>query len=325
MCYLFSMKTLIILLLLFVMCPVRAADVVHERQIAVTIDDLPFVGVGGKTANVMPIKTLTARLLEKLNRHKVPAVGFVNAGKIYYQGQQNRDVASLLTMWLEAGFELGNHTYGHADYHRVEWPEFKEDVIRGETFIKDLIQQKGKTLRYFRHPFLHTGNSPEKKKVLAEFLARRGYTVAPVTVDNSEWIFAHAYHKVVKAGNKKEMKRIVDAYILYMKQKQLYYEKQSKRLFGRPIKHILLLHANELNADHFETLVEMYRQLGYRFISLEEALKDPAYGSEDTYTGRSGISWIDRWALAKGKKGEFFKGEPETPDFVKKLAGIQYE
>ncbi|NUO83097.1 polysaccharide deacetylase, partial [candidate division KSB1 bacterium] len=54
---------------------------------------------------------------------------------------------------------------------------------------------------------------------------------------------------------------------------------------------------------------------GYAFVSLEEALRDEAYRTEDTYTGPAGISWLQRWAMAQGKTGEFFKGEPRTPEF----------
>ena len=56
---------------------------------------------------------------------------------------------------------------------------------------------------------------------------------------------------------------------------------------------------------------------GYTFISQEAALTDEAYQSEITKYGNWGISWIDRWAMSRGKKGEFFKDDPQTPSFVK--------
>ena len=297
----------------------------QQRQIAVTFDDLPFVTVGGGTKDTTPMKTWTEGLLKKLNDHKIPAVGFVNSGKIFYGNKENKQVKHLLQMWLDYGFELGNHTYGHKDAHKVPWEEFREDIVKGEPVLKEMLAKKGKKLRYFRHPYLHTGNTLKFKTAVAAFLAKRGYTVAPVTIDNSEWIFARAYHNAVKAGNKKQMKQIVDAYIPYMENTIAYYEDQSRRLFGREIKQVLLLHANELNADHFEALAKMIKKRGYIFITLDEAIKDPAYGSADKFTGRGGISWIHRWALTKGKRGAFFKGEPEAPAFIKKLTDTRYE
>jgi hypothetical protein len=80
-----------------------------------------------------------------------------------------------------------------------------------------------------------------------------------------------------------------------------------------------------LNADHFGELAEMMKHLGYKFVSLDRALQDEAYKSPDTYTGRGGITWIHRWALAAGKRKDFFKGEPLTPDYIMKLAGVTEE
>jgi hypothetical protein len=99
-----------------------------------------------------------------------------------------------------------------------------------------------------------------------------------------------------------------------------YYEQQSAALFGREIPQVLLLHANNINADHFGRLAQMYRRRGYAFIPLDQALRDPAYASADTYTGPAGITWIHRWAITQGKPGSSFAGEPTVPDWVQTLS-----
>jgi len=58
---------------------------------------------------------------------------------------------------------------------------------------------------------------------------------------------------------------------------------------------------------------------------IDEALKDNAFTSADTFTGAAGISWIHRWAITRGVAKDFFKGEPATPEFVMKLAGVTSE
>ena len=121
------------------------------------------------------------------------------------------------------------------------------------------------------------------------------------------------------------MKHIGAAYVPYMEEKFAYYEKQSRDLFGYEIKQTLLLHANSLNGDYFDEIADMLAKRGYACISLEEALRDKAYRSEDTYTGPAGISWLQRWAMAQGKQSDFFQGEPRTPEFVLKAAGIASE
>ncbi len=61
----------------------------------------------------------------------------------------------------------------------------------------------------------------------------------------------------------------------------------------------------------------MIKSKGYRFVSLEEAMKDKAYQLKDNYVGSRGISWIHRIAITKGMK---MKWEPREPPWLKKLA-----
>jgi hypothetical protein len=69
----------------------------------------------------------------------------------------------------------------------------------------------------------------------------------------------------------------------------------------------------------------MMKKRGYNFITLDDALTDMAYTSPDTYAGPGGITWIHRWAITAGKDNDFFKGEPGTPAFVLKEAGLSAE
>jgi peptidoglycan/xylan/chitin deacetylase (PgdA/CDA1 family) len=288
----------------------------------VTFDDLPVVGT---RRDIAAWKEITAKLLMTFTSGRIPIIGFVNENKLLSEGKRDEARVQVLRQWVDAGFELGNHTFSHLSFYNTPLEEFEADVIRGEEVTRSLLAEKGKKLRYFRHPYLNTGRSLENKHKFESFLASRGYTIAPVSIDNSDWIFARAYDNARDAKDPAAMKQVADAYVPYMEQKIAYWEQQSVALFGREIKQILLVHANSINADRFGDLVEMMRRRGYKFITLEEALKDRAYTSEDKFTGAAGISWIHRWAITRGVAKDFFKGEPATPDFVKKLAGVTSE
>ncbi len=292
----------------------------NHRAVVVTFDDLPLTRMDPKNW-----RQTTSKLLANIASKKIPAIGFVNEGKLYEQGRLDTARVALLQMWLDAGMELGNHSFSHWDLHRIAPEKFKADILQGEKVTAKLLAHQGSKPRYFRHPFLHTGTSLAVKKEIEAFLAEHGYAIAPVTVDNSEWIFARAYDLALERGEEAMMKRIGEAYVPYMERKFEYYEKQSRDLFGYEIKQTLLLHANALNGDYFEEVADMLVKRGYVFISLEEALRDKAYRSEDIYTGPAGISWLQRWAMSQGKKGDFFQGEPRTPEFVLKAAGIASE
>jgi len=314
-----------VLILLLVWCAPAAANAqrnTKQRTVAITFDDLP---VNSLQHDLASQELITRKLLRAITANRVPAIGFVNESKLLTAGRSDEKRVALLQMWLDAGLELGNHTFSHPDLHTTALNVFTDDVVRGEEVTRRLLEAKGRNLRYFRHPFLHTGNSLETKQKFEEFLIGRGYRIAPVTIDNSEWIFARAYENAMQRGDKQLAKRIGRTYISYMEEKFAYFEQQSLALFGYEMKQTLLLHANALNADYFHALAQMMKKRGYDFITLEEALKDKAYSSRDTYAGPAGITWIHRWAITAGKDEAFFKGEPRTPDFVLKEAGIKAE
>lgn len=294
-----------------------------SREVSITFDDLLLVSV--PRHDIASYREVTTKLLAAITAHKVPAIGFVNEDKLYTDGKLNAARVELLRRWLDSGLELGNHTFSHPDLNTMPLDAFQADVIRGEEVTGTLLRRRGMRLRYFRHPFLHTGADLETKRRFEEFLSGRGYRVAPVTIDNSEWIFAIAYAKAAERNDTQMMRRIGAAYIPYMEQKFDYFEKQSIALFGYEMKQILLLHANLLNADYFGELAQMMKRRGYKFITLDEALTDKAYASPDTYAGPGGITWLHRWALTAGKKKDFFAGEPRTPAFVLKQAGLSVE
>jgi peptidoglycan/xylan/chitin deacetylase (PgdA/CDA1 family) len=284
----------------------------------VTFDDLPAVAYVVRTDDAR--ERITAALLSAVQRHGVPAIGFVNEGGLVSNDSINGRRVALLRRWIDAGLELGNHTYSHRGLHHSSLGVYLEDIARGDSVTTVLLRPVGRRPRYFRHPFLHSGRDLETRQTVEQFLADRGYRIAPVTIDNSDYIFASAYERAIARADTIARHRIATAYLSYMEAVFAYYEQQSVALLGRELPQILLLHANLLNADHFDALAGMIARRGYTFVSLDRALADPAYRSNDSYTGPSGISWLHRWALTQGKRGSFFAGEPTVPDDIVKAA-----
>ncbi|WP_460951560.1 polysaccharide deacetylase family protein [Spirosoma daeguense] len=304
--------------LLLCLCVLLALVGYGQKKIAITIDDLPTVSKYYVTPDAQ-IK-LTQKLLAHCTKFQVPAIGFVIGRPLQANGRPDPDHIKLLTMWINAGLELGNHTFAHKDYNLVSFDEMKADVIAGEQIVKNLVTKQHKPFRYFRHPFLRKGDSQAKKDSLEAFLKQRGYQEAPVTVDNSDWLFSGAYDNALLLGDTLLASEVGKRYVDYMENCVAYYEAQSDSLFGRPIAHSLLMHANAINADYLGALLARLKGRNYSFVQLGEVLKDTAYRSEDRFYGKGGISWLHRWALTKGKKGAFFKGEPEVPAMIEELA-----
>jgi peptidoglycan-N-acetylglucosamine deacetylase len=280
----------------------------QAKEIAVTIDDLPL---NGPRIEIKRLQTMTDKILAGITKYKIPAVGFVNESLLYIPGETDARIA-LLKAWVDAGVELGNHTFSHLGFKDASLEAYQDDFIRGDAVTKILMKQRGQKIRYFRHPYLQMGATAELEKTFEKFIAERGYQSAPVTVDSMDWMFLSAYAKARAKGDTERMKRASEEYLKYVGLRLEFCEQASGDLFGRPVKHILLLHANELNADNFDGLAKVFIDRGYRFIPLEEALKDSIYQFPDKYQATS--DWLSHWAYSKAKRF----APPSPPEFIQK-------
>lgn len=288
--------SVIVLLLRFAGLQLQAQNQA-ARQIAITIDDLPAADASFMSSS--EILELTPKLLGTLRAQKIPVVGFVNERKLYKFGEVDDRIKSL-NLWLDYGFELANHTFSHASLNRVGLKVWEEEIVRGETVTRMLLAQHNMQLRYFRHPYLDTGRDLETRRQAEAFLVDRGYRIAPVTMDAWDWMYAGVYEDARRRGDTALEQQLVESYFSYTGQVFEYYEKLSRNLVGYEPKQVLLLHANWLEADHIGELLDLLRRRGYQFISLQEALSDPAYGMPDAYVGEEGTNWIDHWAITHG-------------------------
>src|ERR1700722_4332006 len=281
-----------------------------DRQVAITIDDLP-----AGMADHLPateITAMTAKLLGTLRDQKIPVVGFVNERKLYKTGEVDERIKAL-QMWLDYGFELGNHTFSHASLDQISLKGWEEEVIRGETVTSMLLAQRKMKLRYFRHPYLDTGRDLQTRRQAEAFLIDRGYRIAPITLDGWDWMFAGVYEDAKKRSDTALEGQLVKEYLAHHDASFAYAEQLSAKIVGYEPKQILLLHVSQLEADHIGELLDLLRKRGYRFITLEDALGDSAYSLPDTYVGEEGTDWIEHWAITQGKIPQ---GAPAFPQWV---------
>jgi peptidoglycan/xylan/chitin deacetylase (PgdA/CDA1 family) len=277
----------------------------QPRQVAITIDDLPRGGDLPRGRDLAAVRAMTVKLLAPLRG--VPVIGFVNGGRAEALGDAG--LQTILKIWLDRGATLGNHTWSHPDLNSVPLEEYEADLVRGETPV---TQALGHRPVYFRHPFLHAGKDAATRRGLEEFLAAHDYRIAPVTLDNSDWMFAAVYAPALDADPALAA-RVKQAYIPYMESIFAFFEARSVEVVGREFPQTLLIHASQLNADAMPELLGMIRRRGYRFVSLETALRDEAYRLPDEYYGPGGFSWIHRWSKTKGMPP---KGEPNEPAWI---------
>ncbi len=306
-----SLKLIIAILLFSLSATAQTTGLV--RTMAVTIDDLPYVS-GGLSNELVKAQRATTEILRVLRKHNAPAVGFVNEGYLTVNGEV-RARTELLRQWVKAGMVLGNHTYSHPDFNRLSIEQFEDEIVKGEPVTRQLMRSRQPYQLYFRHPMTHTGDTQAKKEAIEAFLRARGYKVTPHTIENSDFIFNVGFVRALAHKDEALAKRIRETYLDFTIAATEFAERVSPQIFGREIPQTLLLHANDLNADYLDELLTRFESRGYHFITLDEAMKDPAYLTKDTSVSSYGPTWLWRWMKSKGMDVSF-QGDPDPPQWV---------
>jgi len=301
-------------LVLAVCCPMLASpSLAQDRRVAVTFDDLPYQADPAALCDPAQLMSLTENFVAMLRPLDTHATAFVNEGHVCASTRATT-LAAALDVWLDAGLDLGNHTANHIDIHGATAEAYLADVDAGAPTTRAVLEARGRRLHWFRHPYLFTGETQEKHDAIAAGLASRGYDVAPVTIDNNDWMFADVYRKAQSLNDRELMRRIGEAYVAHMTTVLDFFEPYSAELTGgREPAQVLLLHASSLNQDWYPRIHALYLARGYRFTPLEEALADPIYTHADTYVRANGISWLHRWTRTDGRP---IRWEPEPPAWI---------
>jgi len=232
------------------------------KQIAITIDDLPFVGARTYSeGNKRREHARFLKLIEALDTYHVPTTGFVIAGQIGKSGGE------LLDLFTEHGYFIGNHTFTHPKLSQSNADKYIAEIEKADAVLTPRI----KATRYFRYPYLAEGAGETKVRV-QEVLARLNYVVAPVTVDSKDFQFNAQFMSIPWRARPAHLNSMKKCYLGYIWAQTLRAEKKAEKK-GLPDKQILLLHANVLNSLFLGDILKMYKDNGYKFISLDEALK----------------------------------------------------
>ncbi|MDX1837897.1 polysaccharide deacetylase [Legionella taurinensis] len=248
---------------LFIVLCLASSLVFAEKEIAITIDDLPLVASRMDTpGNQQRATERFSKIVQALVDNKVPATGFVIAGAIE-KGQW-----AFLEQFRQAGFELGNHTYSHRSLNQIGADRYIADIEKADKILNPLMTEP----KYFRYPYLAEGANQTREKV-HQYLAEQHYVIAPVTIDSDDFRFNEMVYRVPYRSREAYIQKLKPRYLAYIWNRTLRAEKKAKNKNARQI---LLLHANVLNSYVLGDIIAMYRKNGYQFITLTQALENPA-------------------------------------------------
>ncbi len=273
-------KILTILTILALLLP--SISIASSKKIALTIDDLPFVGDARNHPRKLEREYRRLnRMIDILISKKVPVTGFVVARSIE-KGQW-----ALLQKFHNAGFIIANHTYSHLNLNATSANHYISNIERADKTLAPLMPGQ----KYFRYPYLAEGRGERKQQVI-NYLSSKGYIIAPVTIDSKDFRFNQRLFAVRYSQRKYYLPRIKRSYLNFLWRQTVRADRRANKRSDKPIKHILLLHANLLNSHLIGEIIDFYRAKGYTFISLDEALKNynQSMGRQEQLTNYDEIS-----------------------------------
>ncbi len=263
----------------------------QPMKVAITVDDLP---IHADTTDTESRLSIAKRFITVLKKHGiVEAYGFTNSKKV----NEHPETKEALVEWIKAGYPLGNHSYSHMDLTKNTAKDFLADVKSGEVLVREL--SPGDSYRWFRYPFLHEGNTLEKRNAVRSELAQMSYQIAQVTIDYEDWAWNNPYVRCLKQGNKKAIEWLENSYIEHAINRLNLAKTMSKTLYNRQMKHILLLHIGIFDSLMLDRLLTAYKGAGVQFITLAEAGADEAYQEDPKTTLAQGGTFLDQLFIAK--------------------------
>jgi peptidoglycan-N-acetylglucosamine deacetylase len=244
------------------------------QKLAITIDDLPQNGALPPGVTRVDITRDTLAVLKK--RHVPPVYGFINAKKL----EGSVDGAEALKLWAAAE-PFGNHTYTHIDLEANTAEAFERDLEQNEPTLELLAKpglgKSGNDWHWLRYPYLHEGDTVEKRRAVREYLTKHGYKIAQVTLDWEDYMWNSAYARCAAKNDKKSIEWLRTSYLTTASDFLDLGRAQAKLIYGHEINYVLLMHLGAFSSTIMPDALDLLKKKGFKLVTLEEAESDPIY------------------------------------------------
>jgi peptidoglycan/xylan/chitin deacetylase (PgdA/CDA1 family) len=249
-----------------------ALDFDPHPVVALTFDDLPAAGAlpPAKTRSEIA-ESLTAELK---SNHLVGTYGFVNASKL----ENNPDAQQSLHIWLDAGMNIGSHTWSHMSLTANTAEAFERDIAQNEPALAQYGEMRD--WHWFRYPFLWEGDTVEKRRAVRSDLSAHRYRVAQVSLDFEDYAWNDAYTRCSARNDAAAIAWLKQSYIETADEYIKLGREEQQIAFGHEIPNVMLLHATAFTTLMLPNLLDYLRAQGFSFAGLAQVESDPAYAQE---------------------------------------------
>jgi peptidoglycan-N-acetylglucosamine deacetylase len=261
------------------------------QEVALTFDDLP---AHGPVPQGLTRVGIIRAILKDLKDANAPGVyGFINAGKL----EQVPADMEVLKLWRAAGYPLGNHTYTHPSLNKISAKDFEQNIEQNEAPLKSLMD--GQDWHWLRYPFLDEGDTVEKRRVVRAYLREHNYRIAQVTLDFQDWAWNSPYARCLAKNDTNAIEQLKTMYANTAEEFLDLGPKLANLVYGRDIKHVLLLHVGGFETVMLPRLLEILKRRGYKLITLSEAKSDSAYESDPDIVLPEGGTLLEQMIVSK--------------------------
>jgi peptidoglycan-N-acetylglucosamine deacetylase len=261
------------------------------QKLAITFDDLPQNGPLPPGVTRVDIARDTLAVLKK--HHVPPVYGFINAKRL----EGSPDGAEALKLWAAAE-PIGNHTYSHIDMEANPVEAFEREIEENEPVL-ELLAKPGDDWHWLRYPYLHEGDTVEKRRAVRSYLAAHGYKIAQVTLDWEDYLWNTAY---ARCAAKHDSKSIAWLHSSYLSTASTFLDlgrAQAKLIYGHEINYVLLMHLGAYSSTIVPDALELLKQKGFKLVTLEEAESDPIYQEDPDVGLHDAGTLLDQWMQVK--------------------------
>lgn len=271
----------------------------EAKEISFSFDDAPR-GNGQYFSG----QERTNRLIQELKKAGVKRVGFyVNTKKF-----DKRNGLKRIQQYKQAGHLIGSHTHSHINIREASAQDYLKDFNKAHRILleSNLIDY------YFRYPFLRRGKTLDEVNEIHNHVLGMSYVDAFVTVDNYDFYMEDLFQKSLRAGKDIDYKNLKKFYVETLYKGIKFYDDLAVKALGKPVKHVMLLHENDLAALFIGDLVSYLKSKGWKVIPPEESYSDPVTKHFPSTVLNHGSGRVNSLAIEAGYGGPTNSGLEST-------------
>jgi peptidoglycan/xylan/chitin deacetylase (PgdA/CDA1 family) len=262
------------------------------QKLAITFDDLPLNGE--LPPGVTRAETAKNVLAILKKRHVPPVYGFINAKRL----EGSADGAEALKVWAAAE-PVGNHTYSHMDLEQNSVEAYERDIAENEPVLELLKADGRDDWHWLRYPYLHEGDTVEKRRAVRAYLKAHGYRIAQVSLDWEDYLWNFAYARCAAKNDTKAIEWLRSSYLSAASEFLDLGRAQAKLIYGHEINYVLLMHLGAFSSSILPDALDLLKKKGFQLVTLEEAESDPAYDGDPDVALHDAGTFLDQWMQVK--------------------------